>query len=158
MQKFANLLQQDADLHVPVPISKLSTARVLVSKWVPDGIPIGQLVDADQHTRDRVGGALFRLCMRELFEWRMMQTDPNWTNFLYTRGGEGDGKIHLIDFGATQEYAQDFVRTYYCLLKAAAEQESETCVRLSTELGFLTGLESTVCLMLGSNQCCVGYA
>ena len=23
------------------------------------------------------------LCIRELFEWMFMQTDPNWSNFLY---------------------------------------------------------------------------
>jgi hypothetical protein len=26
-----------------------------------------------------------RLCLRELFEYRFMQTDPNWSNFLYNR-------------------------------------------------------------------------
>lgn len=26
---------------------------------------------------------LLRLCLRELFEFRFMQTDPNWANFLY---------------------------------------------------------------------------
>lgn len=24
-----------------------------------------------------------RLCLRELFEFRIMQTDPNWSNFLF---------------------------------------------------------------------------
>jgi aarF domain-containing kinase len=23
------------------------------------------------------------ICLRELFEWQFMQTDPNWSNFLY---------------------------------------------------------------------------
>lgn len=26
---------------------------------------------------------LLRLCLQELFEFRFMQTDPNWANFLY---------------------------------------------------------------------------
>lgn len=26
---------------------------------------------------------ILQLCLRELFEFRFMQTDPNWANFLY---------------------------------------------------------------------------
>ena len=29
--------------------------------------------------------ALLRLCPREVFEFRLVQTDPNWSNFLYDR-------------------------------------------------------------------------
>lgn len=33
--------------------------------------------------RDRVATRLLALTLKELFEWRFMQTDPNWGNFLY---------------------------------------------------------------------------
>ena len=36
-----------------------------------------------QEVRDDVGTRLLRLTLRELFDWRFMQTDPNWGNFLY---------------------------------------------------------------------------
>jgi len=36
-----------------------------------------------QPIRDAVGTLLLQLTLRELFEWRFMQTDPNWGNFLY---------------------------------------------------------------------------
>ena len=26
---------------------------------------------------------ILRLCLKELFEFRFMQTDPNWSNFFY---------------------------------------------------------------------------
>ena len=29
--------------------------------------------------------AVLRLCLRELFEFRFMQTDPNWSNFFYNK-------------------------------------------------------------------------
>lgn len=35
---------------------------------------------------------LLRLCLRELFEFRFMQTDPNWANFLY------DASSHQVGF------------------------------------------------------------
>ena len=31
----------------------------------------------------QIGAAVLRLCLKELFEWRFMQTDPNWSNFFY---------------------------------------------------------------------------
>ena len=38
-----------------------------------------------------------------------MQTDPNWSNFLYNK--ETD-QLCLLDFGATREYASKFVDDY----------------------------------------------
>jgi len=26
---------------------------------------------------------MLQLCLRELFEFKLMQTDPNWSNFFY---------------------------------------------------------------------------
>lgn len=50
-----------------------------------------------QEVRDAVGTLLLQLTLKELFQWRFMQTDPNWGNFLF----DGDtGILHLIDFGA----------------------------------------------------------
>ena len=31
----------------------------------------------------QIGAAVLRLCLKELFDWRFMQTDPNWSNFFY---------------------------------------------------------------------------
>lgn len=31
----------------------------------------------------QIAERIIELCMKELFEFRMMQTDPNWTNFLW---------------------------------------------------------------------------
>ncbi len=49
-----------------------------------------------QDVRDAVGTLLLQLTLKELFEWRFMQTDPNWGNFLYDAP---TGVLHLIDFG-----------------------------------------------------------
>jgi predicted unusual protein kinase regulating ubiquinone biosynthesis (AarF/ABC1/UbiB family) len=31
----------------------------------------------------KIGYNMLRLCLKELFEFNYMQTDPNWSNFLY---------------------------------------------------------------------------
>lgn len=39
----------------------------------------------------------------------LMQTDPNWSNFLYD---EATKVINLIDFGAARDYPKSFVDDY----------------------------------------------
>lgn len=40
----------------------------------------------------QIGQRILQLCMHELFEFRLMQTDPNWSNFLYN---QSTGKVSL---------------------------------------------------------------
>jgi aarF domain-containing kinase len=36
------------------------------------------VAELSQEIRDEVGTKLLKLTLKELFEWRYMQTDPNW--------------------------------------------------------------------------------
>ena len=42
-----------------------------------------------QEVRSDMGTLLLKLTIKELFEWRFMQTDPNWGNFLYDEASGG---------------------------------------------------------------------
>lgn len=44
-----------------------------------------------------------------------MQTDPNWSNFLYD---EAKKTINLIDFGAARDYPKSFVDDYLRMVKS----------------------------------------
>lgn len=37
----------------------------------------------DQETRNDVAEKMLFLCLIEVFQFRFMQTDPNWANFMY---------------------------------------------------------------------------
>lgn len=95
-----------------------------------------QVAQMPQKIRDAVGTLLLQLTLKELFEWRFMQTDPNWGNFLYD---EAAGKLNLIDFGAAREFPVPFVDDYLSMVKACAERDRDGVIRYSTKLGFLTG-------------------
>lgn len=71
---------------------------------------------------------MLRLCLRELFHFQSMQTDPNWTNFFFNRTDEKvcrtrapslRQQIELLDFGATRTYSTAFVDSYLRVLLAA---------------------------------------
>ena len=69
-------------LHVPKVVPELSRAKVVTTELAP-GHPIDYTRDLTQERRDLIGTQLLRLSLEELFFWRFMQTDPNWSNYLY---------------------------------------------------------------------------
>jgi aarF domain-containing kinase len=147
-RNFRELLKNEPGISVPEVIDHLTTNRVLCTELVHDVIPIDQLADLDsqesvpgsaQALRNGVAERLLRLCMRELFEWRYMQTDPNWSNFLYNP--ETD-TVWLVDFGASRRYSHTFVNDYLKMVHACAERDRQTVIDTGISMGFLTGDES----------------
>lgn len=51
-----------------------------------DGISVGDpsvSQHLEQSIRDEIASSVVELCLKELFVWKEMQTDPNWSNFLW---------------------------------------------------------------------------
>lgn len=137
--RFADLLQEENDIFtVPEVYTEASGPGVLTAEFMT-GTAVTKMKDLNQDDRDWVGTQILRLCLRELMEWRFMQTDPNWTNFLYNRDSQ---KLELLDFGASRDYPDTFVEPYVELLIAASKGDRESCKDRSIQLGYLTGHES----------------
>lgn len=131
---------------MPAVVPSLSSRRVLTTEWM-GGLPIDRAAAEamSRSERDRVGTCLLWLSLQELFRFRFMQTDPNWSNFLYDPRTQ---QISLIDFGACQSYAPEFADAYLELVRACADGESQrdAILHWSHELGFLTGAENRTML------------
>ncbi|XP_026506136.1 atypical kinase COQ8A, mitochondrial-like [Terrapene carolina triunguis] len=136
--RFQQLLQGDPVFYVPSVISELSTQRVLTTELVP-GFPLDQAQGLDQETRNMICSSILDLCVRELFHFRYMQTDPNWSNFFYD---PHSGKVALLDFGATRSFDKAFTDQYIEIIKAAAEGDRAGVLQGSIALRFLTGYET----------------
>ncbi|KAH8689636.1 putative molecular chaperone [Talaromyces proteolyticus] len=136
--RFRALLGENASFVVPEVIHEASGKQVLTMERM-DGIAVTKIKDFTQEQRDWVGTEILRLCLREVCEFRFMQTDPNWTNFLYNAE---KNRLELLDFGASREYPPEFVDSYMRTLIAAARNDRERCRELSLKLGYLTGYES----------------
>lgn len=139
-RKFREVLGDESIYGVPAVIDELSTKHVLTTELIR-GIPIDQAKNLDQDTRNYVGAAILQLVLREVFEFRCMQTDPNYANFFYN---EEENKLYLLDFGASRTYPKDFVDLYLEMVKSAAEKDREKVLDMSYKLGFLTGFEPQV--------------
>lgn len=137
MEKFSDLLKDDPVFVLPKVIRHASTPQVLTMErmW---GIEIAKK-DWDQPTKDWIASNIMRLCLLEIAQFKYMQTDPNWANFLYN---EETKKIELLDFGAARGYDDEFIENYLGVLRAAVRRDREACRVYSLKLGYLTGLES----------------
>ena len=109
-RRFRKELEGDERFEVMRIVDNLSTKKVLVMERM-DGVPIVQAENRPQELRDEVrtndgttlillkkewqiAASILSLCLRELFHFRLMQTDPNWTKFLYNK--EDRQGRHLI--------------------------------------------------------------
>ena len=83
LRTFGKLLKNDEHYTVPEVIDEATGKSVITMErmW---GIPIGKNAkEFTQEVRDWLGTQILRLCLKELKDFKYMQTDPNWTNFLY---------------------------------------------------------------------------
>ncbi|CAI7567621.1 unnamed protein product [Penicillium pancosmium] len=138
--RFRTLLANDPVFVVPEIYPEASGKQVLTMEML-DGVAVTKIQDFTQDQRDWIGTQLMRLCLREIAEFRYMQTDPNWTNFLYNAS---TNRLELLDFGASREYPAEFISTYVRTLMAASKNDRDSCKKLSTEMGYLTGYESEI--------------
>ena len=138
-ERFKQLLKDESSIFaVPEIIHEASGKQVLTMERM-NGIAVTKVKDITQEQRDWIGTQVIRLCLREICDFRFMQTDPNWTNFLYNAGTE---RLELLDFGASREYGDEFVDNYVRTLVAASRNDKDTCRELSIRLGYLTGYET----------------
>ncbi|KAE8353539.1 ABC1 family-domain-containing protein [Aspergillus coremiiformis] len=136
--RFKELLKDDPVFLVPEIIPEASGGQVLTMERL-NGTAVTKIQNFTQEQRDWIGTQIMRLCLREIVEFKYMQTDPNWTNFLYNAE---TNRLELLDFGASREYPTEFITKYIRTLVAASRNDRETCHRLSIDLGYLTGHES----------------
>ncbi|XP_051953888.1 atypical kinase COQ8A, mitochondrial [Xyrauchen texanus] len=137
-RKFKELLKDHPFFYVPDVIDELSSQHVLTTELVP-GFPLDQAEGLSQDLKNEICENILILCLRELFEFRYMQTDPNWSNFFYDPQTH---RVALLDFGATRGFDESFTDLYIEVIKAAADGNREGVLKQSIDMKFLTGYES----------------
>jgi predicted unusual protein kinase regulating ubiquinone biosynthesis (AarF/ABC1/UbiB family) len=100
LRRFAGLVADDPRFELPAVFDDLTDASVLTMGFM-DGAPIETLAEQSRPRRDAAAAALTELALREVYQWGVVQTDPNFANYLHD---PKSGRIQLLDFGATREY------------------------------------------------------
>ncbi|XP_030567429.1 atypical kinase COQ8B, mitochondrial [Drosophila novamexicana] len=137
-EKFRQMISPYKEYYVPKVVRELTTSSVLTTELVP-GVPLDKCFELSYEHRSHIAASVLKLCLRELFEIECMQTDPNWSNFLYDVNSR---RLMLIDFGSTRFYKHDFIRNYRQVIISAAQNNRDGVLQMSREMGFLTGYET----------------
>ena len=117
--QFADLLAGDPRYYVPRPQPRYCTRRILTTEFID-----GHRVDAPEvqalslERRNAIGTAFLDLYLRELMEFRFMQTDPHLGNYMVQIDERGD-RLALFDFGAVREVPPAFLKSYAQLIEGS---------------------------------------
>ena len=132
LESYSRLVDDEPALLVPRVHWDLTTRRVMAMDFV-EGEPLEVLEHAPQVRRDTVGSLLEHLVFRELFEFRVMQTDPNFANYQYQ---PASGRIVLFDFGATQRLEAALVASYARITRSVIDDDREGVAREAIRIGY----------------------
>ncbi|MBX3715596.1 MAG: AarF/ABC1/UbiB kinase family protein [Burkholderiales bacterium] len=138
LERYAKLVAGEPGLAVPRVHWDLTTPRIMAMDFMA-GEPLETLASAPQAKRDAVGTLLERLLFRELFEFRVMQTDPNFANYLWQ---PGTGRVVLLDFGATMRFPKEFVAKYARITRAVIAGDRDAVAQGAIDIGYAAAGDS----------------
>ena len=135
LRRYRELLADEPLLVVPAVHEDLTTPHVLAMDRLV-GLPLEDLTGPDhpQERRDAVGALLFRLLLRELFEFRFVQTDPNLANYLWL---PHEGRVGLVDLGAARDISERLSGLYVELSRAAMNRDRRAIAEGAEAMGIL---------------------
>ena len=133
LSEFGALLAGSERFDVPALQQDWSTGDILAMSFMP-GIPIEELVDAPRDQRNQTATRLIDLMLRELFEFGLMQTDPNFANYRYD---PETGRIVLLDFGAARRISAETTSQYRDLMRAGMAKDRNALCQAALAIGFV---------------------
>ena len=122
----------DEKFVLPEVDNDLSTQSILVMNFI-EGVPIDQVEALDQAVRNKVVESLIELFFEELFSFKLMQTDPNFANYLFQID---TGKIVLLDFGATRKIPSEISMGYLALINSGIKNDENGMINSARDIGF----------------------
>ena len=140
IKKYQSVFTDYPQYIIPKVVDGYSTKRVLTLSY-EDGEKLNDWIKRPwgENTKSLFAGRVLDLLLHEFFTFGVVQTDPNYGNFLVRDQGD---KLVLLDFGAVREYPQKFRNDLHALLVCAIDGDRESLSRKAMELGFLDERES----------------
>ncbi len=134
LRQYAQQIASDPRFEMPVIAEDFSTENTLTMSFM-DGQPLESLKAQSAARRNAAATALLELALREVFEWGLVQTDPNLANYRYA---QDSGRIQLLDFGATRHYSRNRVSDLRALLTACIDGADADLSAAAVAVGYLT--------------------
>jgi predicted unusual protein kinase regulating ubiquinone biosynthesis (AarF/ABC1/UbiB family) len=130
---FAAAYRDDPDIAVPDVLAV--AGPVLVTRWVV-GTPLSRVIaSGTTDERDRTGLLLVRLLASAPVRAHLLHGDPHPGNFRLL----SDGRLAVLDFGATEALPQGWPARLGPLLAAGRDDDAEGLHRIAAAAGVLHG-------------------
>ncbi|GAA60485.1 aarF domain-containing kinase [Pseudoalteromonas sp. BSi20652] len=130
--RYKNALVNNNHFKVPNVYLEHSTQQVLTMQYIK-AEPIESITGLPDEQKSFVAEQLIDLFFKEMFEFKLIQTDPNFANFHYQLDTQ---KIVLFDFGATREITSELSQAYLALFKAGSENNREGVLKAASQIGY----------------------
>ena len=138
MRLFANMLKDEAGVHVPAGVAALSTRRLLTMDWL-DGKRLMDVTGAGLQWRNRVARNMFQAWYVPFYYYGVIHGDPHLGNYSVRR----DGSINLLDFGCIRVFDASFVAGVIDLYRSLEADDRALAVHAYETWGF-TNLSNEV--------------
>lgn len=133
LARYGALAADWSDVVVPTFAADLSRPTILAMGHVK-GVAIDKAAALPQAERDRLMTLMLRILMAELFDWRVMQTDPNFANYRYDLNS---GRLVLLDFGAARAVPDHVSDGYRALLASGLAGDDAALLDAMAGIGIL---------------------
>lgn len=133
-ERFAQLYEGHATLSVPAVHKPYCSRHVLTTTWC-EGLRFDDFLATvpSQATRDRLGQAIFEFYVGTFFRHGLYNWDPHPGNYIFER----DGRLAMLDYGATREIEPAFVRKLAALTRAVHVDTREALHAAFLDLGMV---------------------
>ncbi|MFK7827148.1 MAG: ABC1 kinase family protein [Oligoflexales bacterium] len=155
-QFYRDQLSGDERYVVPEVFPEFSSKRVLTMSYEQGASVDGQeVVNLDPIRRNRIAAATMDLMFKEIFEWRIVQTDPHFGNYKIrlSHNPQASDKTVLLDFGAVRKFPKKYIEPFAKLVKSSLLQDIEKNIEAGRALGFLRENDNDDVLTLFTKIC-----
>jgi predicted unusual protein kinase regulating ubiquinone biosynthesis (AarF/ABC1/UbiB family) len=125
----ADLLDGDKRFQVPLVYQRFSTKKVIALEYI-EGLEVtdSEVQLLPLHRRNKLAKAMLDLLMKEIFEWGVLQTDPNFGNYRIKCSSKND-KLVLLDFGAVRKFDNSFLNPLRATIAGAYHNDKAAVVQ-----------------------------
>lgn len=153
-QHFYELLKNDKRYIVPKVFPEFSNRRILATSFEKGLRPDDPLIQGlSQERRNRLAMNFLDLYFKEIFDWKVVQTDPHSGNYKIRIDPNGNDQLVLLDFGATREFDPQFMKSYHHMVKGSLLNDPKMVDQAARELKFIVDDDNPVLKKLFSEFC-----
>jgi predicted unusual protein kinase regulating ubiquinone biosynthesis (AarF/ABC1/UbiB family) len=137
-ETMAGLLAEDPRYKVPKVYQQFCSEQLIALEYI-DGVNVCsvEVSRLPLKRRNRLAESMLDLFFHEVYQWGLVQTDPNFGNYLITSDSERD-QIVLLDFGSVMKTPASFNQALGATIQAGQMEDRIGVIEGLIQLGCLT--------------------